>query len=54
MSMQDTIADAMNDPMSEICDYGGEAESLGYADLMEQVALWFEDYIAHCVNQYRP
>jgi len=52
--IQDTVADAMNDPMSEICDYGAEAESLGYGDLMEQVAQWFEDYIAHCVNQYRP
>lgn len=51
--IQDTIADAMDDPMGDVCDYGGDAEMLGYGELMEQVAQWFEDYVQHCVNQYK-
>jgi len=51
--IQDTIADAMNDPMGDICDYGAEAEMMGYGDLMEKVAQWYEDYITHCVNRYK-
>tara|TARA_R110001592_G_scaffold6744_3_gene36399 strand:- start:12008 stop:12310 length:303 start_codon:yes stop_codon:yes gene_type:complete len=51
--IQDTVADAMDDPLGDVCDYGAEAEMMGYGKLMEQVATWFEDYIQHCVNQYR-
>jgi len=51
--IQDTIADAMDDPMGDVCDYGAEAEMMGYGDLMEHVAQWYEDYITHCVNRYK-
>jgi hypothetical protein len=53
VGIQDQVADEMNDPMGDACDYGALAEDMGYAELMEGVASWFEEYIAACVAHYR-
>lgn len=50
--IQDTIADAFDDPMGDSVDFGALAEDMDYGGLMEQVAAWFEKYIQECASRY--
>ena len=50
--IQGKIQQAYNDPSGDGVDLGALAEDMGFADLMEQVAVWFEEYIAECESRY--
>jgi hypothetical protein len=50
--IQGKIQQAYNDPSGDGVDLGGLAEDMGFMELMEQVAAWFEEYIAVCEERY--
>ena len=50
--IQGKIQQAYNDPSGDGVDLGALAEDMGFTDLMEQVAAWFEEYIAECESRY--
>jgi len=50
--IQERIQQAYGDPSADAVDLGALAEDMGFENLMEQVAGWFESYIGECESRY--
>lgn len=51
-NIQGKIQRAYEDPYADGVDLGALADDMGFLDLMDQVAAWFEAYINECETRY--